>query len=186
MQKQIRSVTPFQKHSERYGQREYRSLFSSSPFNLQFFHWKRVHFQVIFERGVKTRDQPLGYRWIAAEPDDIGEPNLPAESYEAFDVRPLSTGNAADSIFFAPKDKKTFITEKESAEFKECPTHSPDIRKKFADHWRGKRVTDAGEIRKYMTSIMAVKRLVRPYGIRSWTSAYEKGDPGDPGIPRRT
>ena len=96
-------------------------------------------------------------------------------------MRPLSSGagsttdadatdatDATETVFFTPKDKKTFITEKESAEFKECPTHSPEIRKKFEGNWRGKRVTDAGVIRKYMTSIMAVKRLVRPYGIRSW------------------
>ena len=118
--------------------------------------------------------QPRGYRWIAAEPDDIGEPRLPAESYEAFDDRPLSSAAAAgknkseEAIFFVPADKKTFISEKESAEFKDCPTHSPEIRRKFEGQWRGKRVSAVGAIRKYMTSIMAVKRLVRPYGIRSW------------------
>ena len=124
---------------------------------------------MIFERGVKTVDQPRGYRWIAAEPDDIGEPNRPAESYEAFEVQPLRLDDGDKrTLFFVPTDKRAFLLEKESAEFKECPVHPESVRKKFRDNWRGKVVGDANQIRRYMTSIMAVKRLVRPYGIRSW------------------
>ena len=155
-----------------------------STLSLQFYPWKRLHFQVIFNRGVKSVDQPRGYRWIAAEPDDINEPRLPAESYEAFEVRPLITtastlpneasvkrtrnNQPTQNIFHVPKDKKLFVSEKDSSEFKECPVHSQSLRKKFENNWRGKVVTDPKAIRKYMTSIMAVKRLVRPYGVRSW------------------
>ena len=123
---------------------------------------------MIFERGVKTVDQLRGYRWIAAEPDDIGEPNRPAESYEAFEIRSCPQNDGNQNVFFVPNDKKMFMSEKASAEFKECPIHDESIRRKFAGNWRGKVVTDKEEIRRYMTSIMAVKRLVRPYGIRSW------------------
>lgn len=133
----------------------------------QFYNWKRVHFQIFHQRGVVSPSQPRAYRWVGAEPDDGGHFKRAAESYEAFDTRPLRDA-AARGVFHVPQDKRFFIWEKEGAEFKECPVHGEAVKKKFETKPKGKKETNKREIGKYMKSIMAVKRLMQKHRIHSW------------------